>query len=62
MVKLTKIGKNSTQTTITYGSDTQLQYKLHFRKALIVTFRLIYNLSGFAEVRLFPLFLVMTSL
>ena len=27
-----------------------------------MTFRMIYNLSGFAEVRIFTLFLVMTSL
>ena len=56
MVKSTKIGKNSTKMAITFDSDTQLQWKLHFRKALIITFRLMYNLPGFAKVRIFPLF------
>ena len=37
---------------ITKGKDsvTQFQYKLHFRKALIITFRVIYHLYGFEEV------------
>ena len=39
----------------------QIQYEVHFWIALINTFRLIYNLFGFAEVRISPLFLVMTS-
>ena len=39
-----------------FDSDTQLQEKLHFQKALIITFRLTYNLFGFAEVRIFSMF------
>ena len=63
MVKSTKIGQNFTFLAITFDDlVTQLQYKLHFRKALIITFRMIFNLSGFVEVRIFPLFLVVTSL
>ena len=46
---------------ITFDPDTQSQYKLHMRKALTITFRLIYNLSGFEEVRIFPLFLKCVS-
>ena len=45
-----------------FDSVTQFQYKLHFRNALIITFRTVHNLSGFEEVQIFPLFLVMTSL
>ena len=43
MVKSTKIGQNFAQLAITFDSVTQLQYKLHFRKALIITFRMMYN-------------------
>ena len=42
MLKSTKIGKIPLKMVITFDSDTQLQYKLHFRKALIITLRLIY--------------------
>ena len=34
---------------------------VHFWIALIKTFRMIYNVFGFEEVRILPLFLVMTS-
>ena len=34
----------------------------HLRKALTITFGMIYNLSGFEEFRIVPLFIVMTSL
>ena len=51
-----------TYMAITLDSETQFHQKLHFRKALIITFQMIYNLSGFAEVKISPLFLVMTLL
>ena len=50
------------QIAITFDSVTQFQQQLHFQKDLIITFQMTYNLSGFAEVRILPLFLVMTSL
>ena len=53
---------NSTYMAITVDSKIQLYQKLHFRKALIITFQMIYNLFGFTEVKIPPLFLVMTSL
>ena len=37
-------------------------FKLHFRKALLITFGMIYHLFGFTEVPIFPLSSVMTSL
>ena len=48
--------------TITFDSEAQFHQKLHFRKALIIIFQMIYNLSGFAEAKISPLFLIMTSL
>ena len=62
MVKSTKIGQNFTQLTITFDSVTQLRQNLHYGKALIIVFRMKNNLSGFAEVRIFRLFLVIMSL
>ena len=44
----------------TFDSGTQFHQKLHFRKALIITFQIMYNLSGFAEVKISPLFLVVS--
>ena len=38
--------------TMTFDSVNQLQYKLHFPQALMITFKLIYHLPGFAEVRI----------
>ena len=46
---------------IIFDIMAQIQQKVHFWIALINTFRMIYNLFGFAEVRIFPLFLVMMS-
>ena len=47
---------NSTYMAITFDSQTQFHQKLHFRKALIITFQMIYNLSGFVEVKISSLF------
>ena len=61
MAKSTKLDQIPL-TSATFDSETQFHQKLHFRKALIITFQIICNLSGFAEVKISPLFLVMTSL
>ena len=37
---------------ITFDSETQFYQKLHVRKALIITFQMIYNLSGFVEAKI----------
>ena len=62
MVKFTNIDRNFTLLALTFDSVNQLQSKLHFRKALIIAFRMMYNISGFAEVQILSLFLVMTAL
>ena len=53
--------QKSTQMLITFGTGAQTQYKLNFWIALIKTFRMKYNLLGFAEVQILP-FLVMSLL
>ena len=47
---------------ITFDSATQFNQKLHFPKALIITSQMIYDLSGFEEVKISPLFLVMLGM
>ena len=47
---------------IAFDIVAQIQEEVHFWIALINTFRMIYNFFGFAEVRIFQLFLVMMSL
>ena len=42
--------------------NCEFDQKLHFWKALVITFQMIYNLSGFVKVKIFPLILVITSL
>ena len=46
---------NSTCMAISFDSEIQFHQKLHFRKALIITFQMIHNLFGFAEVKNFPI-------
>ena len=62
MVKLTKIGQNFTLMAITFDSVIQLQYELHFLKTLIIILANDISLPGFAEVQIYPLFLVIMSL
>ena len=47
---------------ITFELVTQIKDTFTFWKALIKSFLLIYHLSGFDDVSIFPLFSVMTSL
>ena len=47
---------------ITFDKITQIWQNLHFWIALVKTFRMMYNLTGFSDIRTFPLFLAMTSL
>ena len=58
IVKRPNVDKNA-DTFWHSGSNSQ---KVHFWMALIYTFGMIYNLFGFEEVRILPLFLVKTSL
>ena len=48
--------QNLTKMLTAFDIVTQIQYEVHFWIALINTFRLIYNLFGFSEVRISPLF------
>ena len=52
-VKIDLTRPNSTYMAITFDSKVQLHQKLHFHKALIMTFQKIYNLFGFARSK-FP--------
>ena len=61
MAKVDLTRPNSTYMAIIFDSEIQFHQKLHFRTALIIIFQMIYNLFGFEEVKISPLFLVMTS-
>ena len=53
--------KNLTKIPISFDTLAQIQWEGHFCIAVINAFRMIYNFFRFAKVRIFPLFLVMTS-